>query len=313
MTLSKYFHEKLYINLFGKNWPMWLGAVLIAFLNILMFLFLMPFGGIYPAIADWGIWIYRLAGLNITPPWGTLTPPHLSIISIVNAGLILGTLSSALLSRQFKLRKDSASGYIQGFIGGALMGIGSFLVGACIFGGFYSSIMSLSLSGLYMMAGLLGGAYLGGKFMIWQAVREAEKMEFPEIADLKTIPEKKIRKTINYPLLGIVVTITLFVLASVYFLTGKYILGGMLLFGAAFGIVFQRSSFCISAGFREVFTSRHNEPMRNILLSLMIGAVGFTIIKANGFRPSDMFVLPAGFHSIIGGAVFGFGMVITGG
>jgi hypothetical protein len=313
MTLSKYFHEKVYKSLFEKTWPLWLGGILIAFLNILMFLYLMPFGGIYPAIADWGIWIYRLAGLNITPPWGTLTPPHLSIISILNFGLIFGTLISALLSRQFKLRKDSTAGYIQGFAGGAMMGIGSFLVGACIFGGFYSSIMSLSLSGLYMMTGLLTGAFFGGKFMIWQAFREAEKMEFTELVDLKTAPEKKITRVVNYPLIGLVVAITMFIIASVYFLTGKYILGGILLFGAAFGIVFQRSSFCISAGFREVFTTKHNEPMRVLLLSLMIGTLGFTIIKANGFRPADMFILPAGLHSIIGGAIFGFGMVMTGG
>lgn len=312
MTLSKYFHEKFYKSLFEKTWPLWLGGILIAFLNILMFLFLMPLGGIYPAIADWGIWIYRLAGLNITPPWGTLTPPHLSVISVLNFGLIFGTLISALLSRQFKLRKDSTSGYIQGFVGGAMMGIGSFLVGACIFGGFYSSIMSLSLSGLYMMAGLLTGAYFGGKLMIWQAFREAEKMEFTELANLK-VPEKKVQRVINYPLIGLSATIILVVTASVYFLTGKYVLGGILLFGATFGMVFQRSSFCISAGFREVFTTKHNEPMRILLLSLMIGTVGFTIIKANGFRPADMFILPAGLHSIAGGAIFGFGMVITGG
>jgi len=178
MTLSKYFHEKLYKSLFEKTWPLWLGGILVAFLNILMFLFLMPLGGIYPAIADWGIWIYRLVGLNITPPWGTLTSPYLSIISILNFGLMFGALISSLFSRQFKIRKDSTIGYIQGFIGGAMMGIGSFLVGACIFGGFYSSIMSLSLSGLYMMIGLLIGAYFGGRFMIWQAYREAERMEY---------------------------------------------------------------------------------------------------------------------------------------
>lgn len=186
----------------------------------------MPLGGIYPAIADWGIWIYRLAGLNITPPWGTLTPPHLSIISILNFGLIFGTLISALLSRQFKLRKDSTAGYIQGFAGGALMGIGSFLVGACIFGGFYSSIMSLSLSGFYMMTGLLTGAFFGGKLMIWQAFREADKMEFTELVDLKTVPEKKVKRVINYPLIGLFVTIILVITASVYFLTGKNVLGG---------------------------------------------------------------------------------------
>ncbi len=99
---------------------------------------------------------------------------------------MFGALISAPFSKQFKIRKDSVTGYLMGFAGGALMGIGSFLVGACIFGGFYSSIMSLSLSGFYMMAGLLLGAYLGGRLMIWQAYKEAEKLEFAELCDLKT-------------------------------------------------------------------------------------------------------------------------------
>lgn len=90
MSLPKYFRERLYRNLFEKTWPLWVGAILSAFLNILMFMYLMPLGGIYPAIADWGVWTYKLDGLNITPPWGTLTSPRLSIISLLNFGSMFG-------------------------------------------------------------------------------------------------------------------------------------------------------------------------------------------------------------------------------
>ncbi len=31
MTLSKYFRERLYKNLFEKTWPLWVGAILSAF------------------------------------------------------------------------------------------------------------------------------------------------------------------------------------------------------------------------------------------------------------------------------------------
>src|SRR4030066_547274 len=167
MTLSEYLYENIYRKAFDKTWSKLVGGVLLAFLNVLMFLFLMPRGGFYPAIADWGIWIYRFAGINISPPWGSLELPHLSIISVLTFGLIFGFFLAALLSKQFKVRKDTASGYLQGFIGGALMGIGSLLVGACIIGGFYSAVRTLWLSGFYMMGGLIIGAYFGGAVMMW--------------------------------------------------------------------------------------------------------------------------------------------------
>src|SRR4030065_1937373 len=113
MTLSEYLYESFYRKNFTKTWSKLRGGVLLAFLNILIFLFFMPIGGVYPAMADWGIWLYRLAGINIQPPWGTLELPHLSIISVLNFGLILGGLSAALLVKHFKIRKDTISGYAQ--------------------------------------------------------------------------------------------------------------------------------------------------------------------------------------------------------
>jgi hypothetical protein len=118
------------------------------------------------------------------------------------------------------------------------MGIGSFLVGACIIGGFYSSIMSLSLGGFYMMIGLIIGGYLGGKILIWQGHRKAKKI----VLDFKPVSQDFIIKEYksNQPGAGVLITIVLIIIASIYFITGKKILGGMMLFGATFGIVFQR-------------------------------------------------------------------------
>ena len=311
MTLSEYLYENIYRKGFEKTWSKLVGGVLLAFLNILMFLFLMPIGGIYPAMADWGIWIYRLAGINIQPPWGSLELPHLSIISVLTFGLLFGFFLAALFSKQFKVRKDTVSGYLQGFIGGALMGIGSLLVGACIIGGFYSAVMTLSLSGFYMMGGLIIGGYFGGKVLMWQGHRKAKKI----VTEIKIILKGSVEKEYKsrQPITGILLVIVLFAIASAYFLSGKNLLGGIILFGAAFGIVIQRSAFCLCGAFREIFTTKKNETMRSLMISLAIGVIGFTIIKANGFRPADMFVLPAGWSSVIGGAIFGFGMVITGG
>ena len=121
----------LYGKIFYTTWPKWLGGVLLAFLNIGLFLYLMPLFGVYPAMADWGIWTFKLAGLDIPTPWGsTLELPYLSSRSMVNFGLLLGALIGALLSREFMIRKATTGAYLQSTAGGILMGIGSFMVGS---------------------------------------------------------------------------------------------------------------------------------------------------------------------------------------
>ena len=55
MSECNCFRGSVYRKLFGKTWPKWLGGVILAFLNMALFLYLMPLFGVYPAMADWGI------------------------------------------------------------------------------------------------------------------------------------------------------------------------------------------------------------------------------------------------------------------
>ncbi len=299
---KSFLNNNIYQNLFGKHWPKWVGGVLLAFLNIALFLYLMPLFGVYPAMADWGIWTYKLAGLDIPTPWGSsLEMSHLSSRSMVNFGLLFGALIGALYSSEFIIRKASASAYLQSTAGGVLMGIGSFLVGSCIIGGFYSSIMALSLSGFYMMLGLLAGAYIAGKIQLFQKSANASS------AKDNNIPSSYL------PIVGLLMTVVLIVLALAYIQNNRNTLGGVLLFSAAFGLVFQRSGLGFATAFKEVFTTKNNESMRAVIISIIIGIIGFSIIKANGIKPAQMFVSPAGWHTVIGGIIFGFGMVMADG
>jgi len=308
MPLSNYLCENIYKMLFGDFWPIWLGGAILGIINILMFLYLIPIAGIYPAIAEWGIWTYRLAGLEIEPPWGTLEPLHLSMKSVISFGLILGAFIGALLSREFRIRKATIGAYLQSFAGGVLMAIGSFWAGSCIMGGFFSSIMALSLSGFYMMVGLIAGGYIGGKVTIWQMSNNPAHIDKSIAHGLR---EENSR--VPLPKIGFFVTIILLVIALTYFLNGKNHFGVMALFGAAFGLVVQRSDFGCSTAFREILTTKNNAKMRGLLISLIVGVIGFFIIKASALKPTFVSVGPAGWHGVLGGVIFGFGMVIADG
>ena len=107
--------------------------------------------------------------------------------------------------------------------------------------------------------------------------------------------------------------VVLFIIALVYFLNGKSLFGGVVLISAAFGLVFQRSDFGFSIAFSEFFSAKDNVKMRGILISLMVGIVGFILIKENALRSVHMFVMPAGWPTVVGGLIFGFGMVMADG
>lgn len=310
-------NSKYYKKIFEEKWPSEVGGIILALLNTAMFIYSGPIATTTAVIADWGRWTYNTAFMNLQSPVHFLQTSRYFPQHILYIGLMAGVFLSALLAKQFSLKKEETGGYIQGFIGGALMGIGSFLAGACILGGLYSSIMMLSLSGFVMMAGLLTGAYIGGKFMMWQIDRQAEKLFSP--ASSQTIPApinyifKKDYRHIQ-PKIAIAGILLILIIISIDILIGTEFPAAAFVSGILFGIVFQRSAFCFAAAFREIFLTRTTRMMRSLVISMVVGVIGFTIIMMAGIKPIiTPYVFETGLRSLIGGIIFGFGMTITGG
>ncbi|MSP13792.1 MAG: YeeE/YedE family protein [Chloroflexi bacterium] len=90
--------------------------------------------------------------------------------------------------------------------------------------------------------------------------------------------------------------------------------------GIAFGFTLQRSRFCFASAFRDLFLFRQTRNLKGILLGLAVATVGFTLIFYSqvpspelGLRPTTAHVIPFGVHSLVGGVLFGIGMVLAGG
>ncbi|RJQ18658.1 MAG: hypothetical protein C4560_06940 [Nitrospiraceae bacterium] len=305
---------KFHTRIFENKWPSELGGVLLAFLNILLLLYATrPIGGVIATLSTWGKWMQEIVLLNIQTPGSILRPPSAEGRDILTYGFVFGVFFTALLANQFRLRREG--GYIQGLTGGLLMGIGGSLAGGCTLGAFYSSVMSLSLSGFIVMAGLMIGSYIGGRFMMWQIDRQAEKLFNQDACHMKKQTAENSGKDAGKSRKKAAVITALFIIAAtaLLFLIGRRSFAIMLLFGVSFGVVFQRSAFCITAAFREMFMTRSTRMMQSLLISLAIGIVGFTIIKASGTIPADMYVFQSGWYNLAGSIMFGFGMTITGG
>lgn len=108
----------------------------------------------------------------------------------------------------------------------------------------------------------------------------------------------------------------LILVAMVYFYQqlGHGRLAGFLLFGVAFGVIFQRSRFCLVNAFREPFMTAQGEHARAAALALILSMIGFAILKATDLKDATEWVFPSfWFGSVVGGVLFGIGMVLAGG
>jgi uncharacterized membrane protein YedE/YeeE len=113
---------------------------------------------------------------------------------------------------------------------------------------------------------------------------------------------------------GAVVATLVAVALVVYTRAGYGPQGVFLLFGAAFGVVFQRSRFCLVRAFREPFMTGDAEHTRAAALALVVATLGFAILKFTDLKDKSEWVFPAaGFGSLAGGLAFGVGMTLAGG
>ena len=117
------------------------------------------------------------------------------------------------------------------------------------------------------------------------------------------------------PLLGGLALLAAVVVALAYGQTNPT-LAVIWVFGLAFGLVLQRSRFCFASAFRDLYLLGDGRVLKGILAGMAVATVGFTLIafKASPEMAKPLgTVTPVGVHTLLGGLLFGFGMVLAGG
>jgi len=295
-----------YAVLFGRPWPVWGSAILVATLNVFLFTFDRPWTA-SDGMRNWGDWV--LTGLGVVRR-ADLLAPWLYSGSLLNAGVLLGGLVAALLAREFAVRVPPRGELLKGGCGGLLMGVGAVLAFGCNIGGFFSATSALSLAGLGMMLGLGAGAFLGLRYLVWETEHRPEWSGGTGRVYLASSAVGPSRQ----PWVGALLLIVLLATPFVYSRGGYVAQGVFLLFGVAFGVIFQRSRFCLVRAFREPFMTGDAEHTRAAALALVISTVGFAILKFTDLKDKGEWVFPAaGAGALGGGLVFGVGMTLAGG
>lgn len=160
----------LYKTIFRRGWSAIVGGLLLGILNIFSYTAHMPWR-IVGEYSRWANGLLTLVGLGPGTLLGSeqLVGCALRIGGgvlthglLLNVGLFGGSLISALLAHEFKLRfSRNKIRYTQSLGGGVLMGYGAGLGMGCTVGAFFSAIPSLALNGWVFGLALAGGAYLG--------------------------------------------------------------------------------------------------------------------------------------------------------
>lgn len=300
-----------YDKFFVKKWSSYLGAVLL----ILVVLGLMINGmvwGVFGGVKFWGDWFNNLIGLG---PWLGLPSERgsfwLHSMSLMNITLVLGAFCAALLSRQFNPSRAPKLEYVWAALGGTLMGTGAALAGGCTTGGFFNPVLHASPAGWAMWAGLLAGAAIGFKLMLWTLDNITWGTQAPPAIK---VPARVIAA---YPLLGWTVALGALAWTLLWFHSNNTPLvyrAPIVIAGFAIGFIMHRARICFSRAFREPFVTGEGEMTKAVILALAIGLPLAALLFQK--KVIDPYIaIPATFWigSLIGGLIFGIGMIFSGG
>jgi uncharacterized membrane protein YedE/YeeE len=308
-SFESFLHDQ-YNKVFARPWPVIPSALVVAALNVFLFAFDRPWTA-SDGLRNWGDSLLQLFGVVAQTD---LLPPFLFSGSVLNLGLLFGALAAALLSREFGVRPVPAGELVKGALGGLLMGWGAMLSFGCNIGGFFSALSAFSLSGVGMMAGLVIGSFAATRYVIWERLRRIKRGQISFISPCEA-PPRAAPGSPGFraqPVVGILLIALSIGVGFLYAQLGHARLGNFFFFGLAFGVILQRSRFCLVNAFREPFLSGQSEHARAAALALALSMVGFAILKATDLKDATEWVFPAFWlGSLVGGTIFGAGMVLA--
>ena len=300
-----------YASIFVEEWSPYLGGILLVAVIVGLMISGL-FWGVFGGLKLWGDWFNTLIGLG--PALGlpdALEGPLLHRMSLMNITLVLGAFCAALLSRQFQLSRPPRLEYIWAALGGCLMGLGATLAGGCTTGGFFTPVMHSSPAGWAMWAGLLAGAAIGLKLLLWTLDHIEWGMQAPATIN---IPQALVA---IYPLFGLAVVVGIIAWAAQWYYAGDEKLaarGVIIVAGFAIGFIMHRSRLCFARAFREPFMTAEGEMTKAIILALAVAIPLASLLFKN--KVIDPYIaIPATFWigSLLGGVLFGIGMIFAGG
>lgn len=251
--------------------------------------------GMHPE--DWGY--FKVIGLH-GAPWTRID-------GVMVLGMFAGSLSAALWANNVKLRfPRRRRRIVQAVVGGAIAGFGARLAMGCNLAAFFTGIPQFSLHAWLFALSTVVGSYFGTRVALSRYLKAEPRLERVTAGKKSVVPARQPQWQFR---IGIVVFAAALggALALAF---GAQKLGLAAVFGIAFGVLIERAQICFTSAFRDMWITGRTTMARAIVLGMAASAIGIFSYVQLGVAPK---IFWAGPNAIIGGVLFGFGIVVAGG
>jgi uncharacterized membrane protein YedE/YeeE len=187
-----------------------------------------------------------------------------------------------------------------------IAGFGARLAMGCNLAAFFTGIPQFSLHAwLFALATALG-SYLGSRVSMWSIFRIPVVLKKAE--GLTVIPQNLRAAKVKFKW-GFVVFFGYLTFAIVK-ASNEPKLGLAGIFGLVFGLLIERGQICFTSAFRDLWLTGRTQMAKAIIAGMAISAIGIYSYSQLGV---PLKILWAGPNAVLGGILFGFGIVLAGG
>lgn len=260
----------------------------------------------------WGGQLLQLFGVH-AEEWGYFKIIHLEgspltrIDGMMILGMFGGCFAAALWANNVKLRMPrSRIRIMQAIIGGIIAGFGARLAMGCNLAAFFTGIPQFSLHAWFFAIATAIGSWFGARFTLLPIFRIPVKMQKVSAASPLTQKPDQARRRFR---LGMLVFFGMLGWALLTAMNQPK-LGLAMLFGVGFGLLIERAQICFTSAFRDMWITGRTHMAKAIIIGMAVSAIGIFSYVQLGVEPKIMW---AGPNAVIGGLLFGFGIVLAGG
>lgn len=260
----------------------------------------------------WGGQLLQLMGVQ-TETWGYYKLIHLEgtpltrIDGMMIIGMFGGCFAAALWANNVKLRLPrSRIRIMQAVVGGIIAGFGARLAMGCNLAAFFTGIPQFSLHAWFFALATAVGSWFGARVTLLPFFRIPVKMQKVSAASPLTQQPDRARRRFRLGMLVFVGMLGWALLTAM----NQPKLGLAMLFGVGFGLLIERAQICFTSAFRDMWITGRTYMAKAIILGMAVSAIGIFSYVQLGVEAKIMW---AGPNAVIGGLLFGFGIVLAGG
>ena len=248
-------------------------------------------------LSNWGY--FKIIGLQGTP----LT----RIDGVMIIGMFVGCFSAALWANNVKLRYPTHRIRVfQALVGGIIAGFGARLAMGCNLAAFFTGIPQFSLHAWFFAIATAIGSLAGAKVSLLPIFRIPVKLQ--KVSAPQPLSAHQAQATRRFRI-GVALFLG-FIVWAVAKMFDAPKLGIAALFGLAFGLIIERAQVCFTSAFRDLWITGRTQMAKAIIAGMAVSTIGVYSYVQLGLDPK---IFWAGPNAVIGGLLFGFGIVLAGG